>query len=237
MSKKSNIFWGLIFLLGAAAILLNRFGYLGGILEEISFWKILWDVGLAAILLRGIVNGSFGQILFAAAFLIIVNDKLLHLEAITPWPVLGAALLGTIGLNMLFPNFGRHRKRHHLTIERKDGMWAERFNGDVISYDNAFSSSVKYVTTEVSRVDIDNAFGTTQVYFMDARLKDGTAVVMVDTAFGNVVLYVPSNWTVSAKTENIFAKTTESGRNNPDGLNTLYVEGDIAFGGLEIVYV
>ena len=41
--------------------------------------------------------------LFSLAFLIIVNDELLGLEAITPWPVLGAALLGSLGLNLLFP--------------------------------------------------------------------------------------------------------------------------------------
>ena len=114
MSRKSNIFWGLVFILGAAAILLSRYGYLGDIVDGIGIWNILWDVCLVAILLRGILNGSFGQILFSAAFLIIVNDKFLHLEVITPWPVLGVAVLGTIGLNMLFPGFGRHRMKEEM---------------------------------------------------------------------------------------------------------------------------
>lgn len=243
MSRKSNIFWGLVFVVGAAAILLSRFGYLGGIVDGVGIWNILWDICLVAILLRGIINGSFGQILFSAAFLIIVNDKLLHLEAITPWPALGAAALGTIGLNMLFPNFGRYKKKHHLSIEMqnarkvKDGDLSAGGGGVVINYDNAFCSSVKYVTVEISQVNIDNAFGTTQVYFMDAKLEGGSAAVMVDTAFGNVVLYVPAGWTVSVNTENICASTKEQGRCCPDGENTLHVGGDIAFGSLEIVYV
>lgn len=55
------------------------------------------------------------------AFLIIVNDKVLGMEAITPWPVLGAAVLGSIGLKFLFPGFGRkhgHRKKRERTMIR-----------------------------------------------------------------------------------------------------------------------
>ena len=40
--------------------------------------------------------------LFSLAFAAILFDEALGIEAITPWPVLGAALLGTIGLNMIF---------------------------------------------------------------------------------------------------------------------------------------
>lgn len=231
MRKKGDVFWGVVLVLGAVMILLSRFGYL----EGIGIWKILCNVYLAAILVRGIFKGSFGQILFSAALLVIVNDEFLHLEAITPWPVLGAALLGTIGLKLLFPNFGRRTRAHRLIKSGKEGRWGG--SGEWISYDNAFSSSVKYVTVEIAQVTLDNAFGTTQVYFTDARLKDGSAHVEVDTAFGNVVLYVPSDWTVVTNTENVCAKTTEKGRNIPSGANILYVNGDVAFGGLEIIYV
>ena len=79
--KTRNIFWGILFLLGALALLLGKLGFL----------------------INGILRRSFGGILFSLAMLIIINDELLHMEAITPWPVLGAALLGTIGLHFLFP--------------------------------------------------------------------------------------------------------------------------------------
>ena len=41
-------------------------------------------------------------ILFSLAFLAIIYADMLHIEHLTPWPVLGAALLGSIGLNMIF---------------------------------------------------------------------------------------------------------------------------------------
>ena len=101
MRGKNNIFWGIMLVLGAVLLLAGRMGYL----EGISYGSILLNVALAVFLIKGIFRRSFGTILFSLAFLVIINDELLHLEEITPWPVLGAALLGTIGLNLLFPGF------------------------------------------------------------------------------------------------------------------------------------
>lgn len=56
---------------------------------------------------------------FSVAFLAIVNSRLLGIEKLVPWPVLGAALLGTIGLNMLFPS--RHRHGHYVYNRGIDG--------------------------------------------------------------------------------------------------------------------
>lgn len=99
MRGKNNVFWGIMLVLGAVVLLVGRMGYL----EGIGLGSILLNIALAAILIKGIFRRRFGTILFSLAFLVIINDELLHLEAITPWPVLGAALLGTIGLNLLFP--------------------------------------------------------------------------------------------------------------------------------------
>lgn len=99
----------------SAAILLfvnDELLHMETILEGIGFWTILFNICLLTILIKGIFQRQIGTILFSAAFLIIINDKLLHLESITPWPVLGAALLGTIGLKSLFPGWRHdHRER------------------------------------------------------------------------------------------------------------------------------
>lgn len=95
-NRGGKVFWGILFLLGAAAFLVSRLG----LFEGISFWSILFSIGLAAVLINSLFKGSWGGILFSLAFLVIVNDELLGLEAITPVPVLGAAALGTIGLNL-----------------------------------------------------------------------------------------------------------------------------------------
>ena len=227
--KGGNIFWGILFLLGAAAFLVSKLG----IFEGIGFWSVLFTIGLAGILINGLIKRSFGEMLFALAFLVIVNDEFLKLEAITPWPVLGAALLGTIGLNLLFPRFGR--KKSYKLAAGGGHRAGDTVSGDEVFYDNAFGSAVKYVVGEISQVRVDNAFGAMEIYFTDAVLKEHTARVYVDSAFGKVTLYVPRGWKVVNNATEAFGGAGDAGyENDPQGENTLYISGDIAFGTLTI---
>lgn len=236
--RTRSVFWGVLLLLGAAAIVVGRLGYL----EGVGMWSILFTVFLAGFVIDGIVKRSFGEILFALAFLIIVNDKLLGMESITPWPVLGAALLGTIGLNLLFPRF--RKKEWNINIkhngENHDGktpVFEEKRNGDSVSYENAFGEAVKYLSGEIVHVNAENSFGSLQIYFTDATLKDGSASIDVETSFGSMILYVPSYWKVVLSTENAFGGTKEQGHCNPQGTTVLYVRGSVNFGSLQIRYV
>lgn len=53
-------------------------------------------------LFNGIRNVNFWEILFSIAFICIIYDDWLGITALTPWTVLGAALLGSIGLSLIF---------------------------------------------------------------------------------------------------------------------------------------
>lgn len=235
MKGRKNVFWGIALLLGAAALLLGRFGFL----EGIGFWSILFDICLAAILVGGFARRSFGTILFSLAFLVIVNDRLLGLEAITPWPVLGAALLGTIGLNLLFPRFGRHRPGHLIRIGNGSSGSIEEYerDGTRICCENTFGDSVKYVSGEIEEVELENAFGTLQVYFTEAQPVGGSARIQLESSFGGMVLYVPASWKVNLNVDTAFGNAEESGRCSPDGENELQVRGSVNFGSLEVAYV
>lgn len=235
-----NVYWGVLLLLGAAALVVGKLGYL----EGIGVWSIIFSVCLTGFLIDGLVNRSFGEILFSLAFLVIVNDELLKLEAITPWPVLGAALLGTIGLNLLFPSFkkkGRFVKMHMnmggKDFDGRERVSEEKWSGDSVSYENAFGGSVKYLSGEISHVDVENAFGSMQIYFTDAIPRGGSVTVNVETVFGSMVLYVPSSWRVVLSTENVFGSTREQGSCNPAGDIVLYIRGEVTFGSLLIKYV
>lgn len=234
-----SVFWGVLLILGAAAMVVSKLGYL----EDVGIWTILFSVCLIGFLVDGLVKRSFGEILFSIAFLIIVNDKMLQLEAITPWPVLGAALLGTIGLNLLFPGF---KKKGHFVfkldmngknINGKTPVFEEEWDGDRVSYENAFGEAVKYLSGNISHVDAENAFGSMHIYFTDAQLTGGSATIDLETAFGSMMLYVPSSWKVVVSTDNAFGSTREQGRCNPEGSTVLYVRGDVCFGSLKIRYV
>lgn len=233
--RGKNVFWGIVLLLGAAAMLLGRFGFLGGI----GFWTIVFDIFLLAALVRGIARRGFGTILFSLAFLIIVNDELLGLEAITPWPVLAAALLGTIGLKLLFPGFGRHGFSHpkRRGMNRNNRIEQYDRDGGRVSCENVFGDATKYLSGVVSHVEIENVFGSTQVYFTEALLENHAATVQLESVFGSVVLYVPGAWQVLPNMETVFGRAEENGECDPYGEDVLHIEGSVVFGSLEIVYV
>lgn len=230
MSRGRKIFWGMIFIIGALALLVVKMGYL----EGIGFWSILFTIALIGVLVDGIISKNFGQILFPLAFLVIVHDELLGLEAITPWPVLGAALLGTIGLNMLFPNNGWKKKWNSMEFQSE----IEVSEGETISISNSFGESVKYLNgQEISQVRIKNSFGEVNVHFDGAILKNGVAEVYVDNSFGETVLYIPKEWAVRNDIQAVFGDADMQGMHMPDGSGTLHIYGKVGFGECSIHYL
>lgn len=233
--RRRNVFWGIALLAAAAALLLSKLGILGGI----SFWPMVLNIALLAILIKeGIEKRSFEGLLLPLAFLIIVNDKALGMEAITPWPVLGAAVLGSIGLKFLFPGFGR-RHGHRKKEGKGQDKGAEEYTSEKgrIFYKNTFGDSTKYVSGIVSRIEVVNNFGSIQVYLTETLLADRRAEVDVKNSFGSIVIYVPAVWKVVLDVGAAFGSVDENGKCNPYGEDVVYIEGSVNFGSVEIVYV
>lgn len=237
MKQGRKIFWGIMFIIGALALIVGKMGYL----EGIGFWSILITIALIGIFVDGILQRSYGMVLFSLAFMIIVNDEFLGMEAITPWPVLGAALLGTIGLNILFP--GNRKKKYKEFRDKMNNQGCSLAREDVlcgeeVSFINTFGESVKYLSgNEVSQVFLKNIFGELDIYFDNAILQNGEAHVFVENTFGETVLYVPSGWKVILNVDAIFGDTSERGRNSQTENNVLRVEGKVVFGELEVRYL
>lgn len=235
MKSGKKIFWGVLFLLGAIALIVGQLGYLG----DLNFWSILISIGLIGFLVEGIVSRNFGMILFALAFLAISNDKLLGIEELTPWPVLGAAFLGTIGLDILFPKKKRWKEHINKNVKSiNEETIFEGVNGENVSFEVTFGEAVRYVTgTQLKSVNAQCSFGSLEIYLNNAMLKDNQAVVNVDCSFGSTVLYVPSNWNVVQQAKASLGGIDEKGFHSPNGQNTLIISGSVSFGALEIRYI
>lgn len=228
MNRLRKVFWGIMFIVGAMALLVIKLGYL----EGIGFWSILFTLALIGVFVDGVLSRGFWKILFSLAFLVIIYDEYLGLEAITPWPVLGAALLGTIGLNILFPSAGwKNWKSAKFSDE-------EILDGDTISFTNSFGESVKYLNgQEISRVHVKNSFGEINVYFDGAILTNGAAEVYVDNSFGETLLYIPKEWDVVNEMRPSFGDVSEQGNHMPDGSGRLRIRGKVGFGDCKIHYL
>lgn len=239
--NKRDSFWGIILIGIAAVIILGKLDMLGGI----NGYTGVVALGCALVLIRGIVKLEFSNILFAIAVLVILFDKQLHLEAITPWPVLGAACLGSIGLGMIFKK--KHKIKMTINGEKYEKEFDRKaFKETVIDNDDQseikcsamFSSSIKYVNSgDFKRADLECNFGSLQVYFDKAIIQGKTAVINVDCNFGKVDLIFPREWNIVTNLDAPFAGVSETKNPyNPNG-PTVYVNGDITFGNGNIRYV
>jgi len=234
MKNVKNIFWGVLFILGACTLIIGRLGYLDGL----NFWSILISIGLVGVLIDGIADRGFGRILFSIAFLIIVHDELLGMEALTPWTVLGAAFLGMIGLNMIFPQKKILNHIHKDWQGETNESVIKNDSGETLNYTASFGEAVKYVNTDsLRRANLKCSFGSLVVYFDNAFLKNNTADVVIENAFGSTVLYIPSDWKVVLNVNTTLGATEEKGHCNPSGTNTLHIHGTVSFGALEIKYI
>lgn len=236
--KTRNVTWGIFFIIMAVFIILGGLDLFG----DFNVWTAIGTGFCAIWFINGLVKFSFGNMLFPLAFLAILFDEALGIEDMTPFPVLFAALFGTIGLNMIFGS----RKKHKVEVNGTCYNWDdynkvvqettisdERFDCEV-----AFGSSVKYVNSMNLKVaNIETSFGSSTIYFDNAKLCDGKATINVETSFGKTILYVPKEWAVHVNVSKAFAGVTEKGKCQPNSNISLMIVGEVSFGNMEIIYV
>lgn len=244
MKSGKKIFWGLFFLVAAALLIAGNFW-------ELPVLDVLVLLVLAVIFVEGIIHRNFPLILFPIAFAVILNSERLGMGEINVWSVLAAALLGSIGLSVLFPRRGRSKKV--VQDESDEMVWGEsgetaqheseeviqnESEGDSIRMENTFGNTVKYVTSmRLSEMRLANTFGNMTVYFTNAVLKDHTAHVRMVTCFGNVILYIPASWNVKVRGDSAFGSIKEKGQCDPNSEDILEIRAGASFGCIEIRYV
>ena len=110
--KKNRIFWSVLFIALAIFLIVSQLGILD---IHISIWTLILTIFFGVSALWSLFHKEVTGFLFSIAFLIIIYDKPLGLEAITPWTVLLAALLASIGWHFLFPSSKKY-SRHFQNI-------------------------------------------------------------------------------------------------------------------------
>lgn len=190
MKNGKKIFWGSWFL--AAAVLM-----IAGNFYDIPAVKVLWLFVLAAILIKGICRRNFAMILFPAAIAVILNSKLLGLEAVDNWSVLAAALLGSIGLSVLFPK--KHMRDHfssgHISGTKKYDANEKEKNMTETTIEQTGEQGWREAEEQSMEknledsgegcIRIDKSFGNTVKYISGAPISD----VRLENSFGNMVVY------------------------------------------------
>ncbi len=232
--KSSKIFWGIFFILAAVYVVVSKFG----ILPDVGVFSIILTVFLLWMLLEGIRNVNFYGILFSIAGFCIVYDDQLGITELTPWTVLGAALLGSIGLSMVFGGCRRKKRIQKFRGVGYAGNSNEQCTGEQLCCENNFGSAIRYINSDnFKSAKIENNFGSLSVYFDNAVVQSGTAMVNVESNFGEVHLYIPKEWRVQNNLEHSFGTIREDGSSIGSSVTVFFLNGSANFGVITIHYV
>ena len=232
--KKRNIFWGIFFILAAVFLLVSNLG----IVPDIGAATVLATAFSLWLFIDGLRYLPFYSITFAIAFFYIIFDEPLHIDVISPWTALTAALLSGIGLSLLF---GWKKKRYFSVDMEYD--WNNKKNnehcsGKSIHCENSFGSVKRYINfDDFCMARIDNNFGSIKVYFDNSIIQGDSAYVDIDNNFGETVLYIPKEWKVQTNLSRSFGSVEEFGSSIGTSNATLYIQGDTSFGHIAIHYV
>ncbi|MDR1196957.1 MAG: hypothetical protein LBL08_01630 [Candidatus Nomurabacteria bacterium] len=236
-----RVFWGLLFLVAAATIVLSLLDVftLSGI-SNIG-WLVL-AIFLAALTIASLFRLKwFGLFLPLAGIATIANyqTEYLSVSDSTIGAIWAVAGLAAIGFSILF-----HRRRywHHRRKNRPSPRHNKTTEDSDISIDVNFGSAIKYVESDDFRhARIDCNFSSVKIYFDNASIKGDKATIdLLDASFSGLELYIPSAWRIVNNVHCSLAGIEEKNqrrRFDPKDEKIVELTGELNLSGVEIIYV
>lgn len=233
--KNRNWFWGIFFLLSAVAVIAIQIESVG----DIGIWSLLVGVLLVALIVYSIINLNFFGIFLPLAFLYMVFWEPLGLVEITPWMLILAAVLTSIGFGLIF-----HKKRKCKVDVHPSGE-AVISEGETIDDNHPyakvqFGSSSKYLHADALESGrFVSSFGELDVFFDQVQLSPAGAEIFLDCNFGSIKLNIPKNWQVVDDLHVTLGEFTNNRRTASltENAPRLTITGNVQFGGVEISYI
>ncbi|MQS76238.1 LiaF transmembrane domain-containing protein [Companilactobacillus halodurans] len=244
MRNRSRIFWGLFLLVSAAILIVSQLHLLT---YTFTFWTIVATIILVAFLIKSLTYFSVSGTVFSLAFLAILYAKPLGIASLSAWTILGAALLISIGLSLIFrPFLARHRPWMKKIYKYKY-QWNGKgdFNSDVktvddpdVEVDVKMGNSTRYVeSNDFKSADINVEMGNAKIYFEHVNVQD-TAVINVNVSLGAAELYVPRDWNIINGLDNNLSNISENGVRKVDvDSPNVTVQGLVSLANLKITYI
>lgn len=235
MMKNKNYLLGIIFILAAILMLLNNFHFF----YPISTVKVVITILLLYFIVKNIPYRNYFGILIPAAFIFILYDDFLPFQILTPFSVLAAAVLGSIGLSFLFPNQPPFKSDISFGFGSDGGTGTYNSDSEV-TCSIAFAGCTKYFESEdLRRAYLKCSFGSLKAYFDHASIIGDSAEIYVDNSFGETNLFLPKEWDVHINASTTFGDISEIHKMKaaPCGAPFVSINGNISFGDCKIFYV
>jgi predicted membrane protein len=230
--KKKSVFWGLLLILLAVYLIVSRLG----LIPRLPIITIVFTVIFVYMIIQGIIKRNFFMILLPAALIGCMYAEPWNITRITPWPLLIAALLVSIGLTMIFKDSRKKNEWKNVAFSDSHMDSSKEDSAEVVC--NAFGEINKYVnSSSFSKALIKNTFGQSNLFFNNAIIANNHAMVEVKNSFGEVNLYLPGTWRVDVQRDCAFGEVRIHGNGNADmDAPLVQILADCSFGEINIYF-
>ncbi len=241
MKKENNIITGLFLILIAAIMM----GSAMGLIPKLPWFKLLCGAVLTVSAVKALFKPDFFQGLMLASIVAWIFEKELGIEHLAPFPLVVAAILVGIGLNMIFRKkqtiitFSREDENGNVIRGGIDEVKKEEWqDGRTVVLENLFNSTSKYVNSAAfSSARLENSFGSANVYFDNATVYNGEATIELENNFGRMNIYLPGTWRATISQESAFGHVSIHGEPNRDmDAPHVIIKAESNFGELNIFF-
>lgn len=228
MKMVSNYIWGLFLILVGIILGLNSFG----VTNINLFFDGWWTVFIIAPSLNGLIKGEdrTGALigLIIGVFLLLscqdVLDFKLFVKLFIP------AILIIIGLSIIFKD-----KVKNVAVKKMGKINAKEIDMEH-TYTSTFSEEkINLDNEKLENCSINSIFGSVSLDLRNVVI-DEDVVINNYVVFGGVTIKVPKDVNIVVNTTSIFGGVdNKTGRNkSKENVKTIYIEGTILFGGIDI---
>lgn len=208
--KASKIFWGVLLILTAAAMIFYGVGDGSGIFG-IPMHKMLLGIVITAWIIAKILFSSSLRERFKVFFplgllFILFEEEIAYWNGIPEniidnWIVIAAAILMDIAVSILIPRGKRvHSSRHSFEF---NGETEHSGFGEAESFDkNALSDSTVYIDADKTKKSwVENKLGETNVFYQNTDIADPAVPLELNVInyMGEITIHVPADWVVVNK--------------------------------------
>jgi len=248
-----RVFWGVVFIAAAAAVVLNSLDFLP--VHGISIGWFIVLVVMVIIIIASIPRLIWFGVFFPLAVIyeIVMKSFSYDTGRFGIWTALLIALLLSVGFSVLFhrrkppqpwqgagvygqPQYSDNQndksyEQYEHVINAPDG--SEVYAG------TRAGAAVKYINTDnLERGLLEVSVGSMKVYFDNAKIPSGQATIELRVRAASIELYIPRTWIVLHQYENRLSGIDIRGRQEPsENAPHLILTGGVSISSLTIFYV
>ena len=246
--KISAVVTGLLVIAAGVLLFLFNAGILNQVYKPVIFsWQMLLiALGFNGLFSRHSWFWSIILIMIGGFFLLpMLNIPGMAFLTGNVWTILlifvGLVILfhAIFGRNHFHHRFERFRKRMEEKNWRHSNGWNQhKSEAGYLDLNYVFSGAKEKLNVEVFRGgDINCVFGGIELDFYDCQLAEGVSNLELNTVFGGTVLYIPKEWNVEIRGNQVFGNFVDLRPKSGfeiDKSRTLIIDTSSVFGGGEI---